>query len=205
MTRPGFGAIVCAAASLLAATPAFAQAKKPAAKQANVEFGMMTWPEVKQAFAEGKTTALVYTGGTEQRGPQNVNGGHTLMGQEIVKAVALRLGNGGAVSGIWMRGGQTGQNGQHGLVLDVAPAANSASVKLKDVIAVGGPPAAASAASICRRSKSRTESLSRASSAAASRRPVCLKTMASWLSTSATSTASAASFSAASRSESASR
>jgi creatinine amidohydrolase/Fe(II)-dependent formamide hydrolase-like protein len=77
----------------LLATPAFAQAKKPAAKQANVEFGMMTWPEVKQAFAEGKTTALVYTGGTEQRGPQNVNGGHTLMGQEIVKAVALRLGN----------------------------------------------------------------------------------------------------------------
>jgi len=29
----------------------------------------------------GKTTALVYNGGTEQRGPQNVNGGHTLMAQ----------------------------------------------------------------------------------------------------------------------------
>jgi creatinine amidohydrolase/Fe(II)-dependent formamide hydrolase-like protein len=54
---------------------------------------MMTWPEVKQAIAEGKTTALFYTGGTEQRGPQNVNGGHTLMGREIVKAIALRLGN----------------------------------------------------------------------------------------------------------------
>ena len=34
-----------------------------------------------------------YTGGTEQRGPQNVNGGHTLMGREIVRAIALRLGN----------------------------------------------------------------------------------------------------------------
>ncbi len=76
----------------LLAAPAFAQAKKPA-RSANVEFAMMTWPEVKQAFADGKTTALVYTGGTEQRGPQNVNGGHTLMGQEIVKAIALRLGN----------------------------------------------------------------------------------------------------------------
>ncbi|HEY7396510.1 MAG TPA: creatininase family protein [Gemmatimonadaceae bacterium] len=58
-----------------------------------VEFEMMTWPEVKSAMAAGKTTALFYTGGTEQRGPQNVNGGHTLMGREIVKRVALRLGN----------------------------------------------------------------------------------------------------------------
>ena len=54
---------------------------------------MMTWPEVKAAIAAGKTTALVYTGGTEQRGPQNVNGGHTLMGREIVRTIALRLGN----------------------------------------------------------------------------------------------------------------
>jgi len=79
------------------ATTAFAQA--PAAKAAAarkaplVEFEMMTWPEVKAALAAGKTTALVYTGGTEQRGPQNVNGGHTLMGREIAKAIALKLGN----------------------------------------------------------------------------------------------------------------
>ena len=58
-----------------------------------VEFEMMTWPEVKAAIAAGKTTALFYTGGTEQRGPQNVNGGHTLMGRATVKAIALRLGN----------------------------------------------------------------------------------------------------------------
>jgi creatinine amidohydrolase/Fe(II)-dependent formamide hydrolase-like protein len=58
-----------------------------------VEFEMMTWPEVKAALAAGKTTALIYTGGTEQRGPQNVNGGHTLMGRETVKAIAQKLGN----------------------------------------------------------------------------------------------------------------
>jgi len=59
-----------------------------------VEFEMMTWPEVYRAIHEQrKTTALFYTGGTEHRGPQNVNGGHTLMGREIVKAIALRLGN----------------------------------------------------------------------------------------------------------------
>ena len=54
---------------------------------------MMTWPEVKKAMAEGKTTALVYNGGTEQRGPQNVNGGHTLMARETVRAIAVKLGN----------------------------------------------------------------------------------------------------------------
>jgi creatinine amidohydrolase len=78
---------------VLSAVTAFAQPSKPAAKSDLVEFEMMTWPEVKAALAAGKTTALFYTGGTEQRGPQNVNGGHTLMGREIVRTIALRLGN----------------------------------------------------------------------------------------------------------------
>ena len=70
---------------LVAATLAVAQSK--------VDFEMMTWPEVKKALESGKTTALVYNGGTEQRGPQNVNGGHTLMGKAIVLAIAEKLGN----------------------------------------------------------------------------------------------------------------
>jgi hypothetical protein len=41
----------------------------------------------------GKTTALIYTGGTVQRGPQNVNGGHNMMARETVRAIALKLGN----------------------------------------------------------------------------------------------------------------
>jgi creatinine amidohydrolase len=79
----------------LALAPAASAQSKPAPK-ANpplVEFEMMTWPEVKKAIADGKTTALVYNGGTEQRGPQNVNGGHTLMGRDTVRAIALKLGN----------------------------------------------------------------------------------------------------------------
>ena len=64
-----------------------------ATKDPLVEFELMTWPEVKDALAAGKTTALFYTGGTEQRGPQNVNGGHNLMAKATVKAIALRLGN----------------------------------------------------------------------------------------------------------------
>ena len=90
----------------LAAMPARAQNAAPAdatvaplgdaratAKDPIVEFEMMTWPEVKDALAAGKTTALFYTGGTEQRGPQNVNGGHNLMAKATVKAIALKLGN----------------------------------------------------------------------------------------------------------------
>jgi creatinine amidohydrolase/Fe(II)-dependent formamide hydrolase-like protein len=61
--------------------------------KAVVEFELMTWPEVKDALAAGKTTALIYTGGVEQRGPQNVNGGHNIMGRAIVNEVAVRLGN----------------------------------------------------------------------------------------------------------------
>ncbi len=78
------------------ALPAVGAAQRPGAArptQPNVEFELMTWPEVKQALADGKTTALFYTGGTEQRGPQNVNGGHNFMGRELVKAIAVGLGN----------------------------------------------------------------------------------------------------------------
>jgi creatinine amidohydrolase len=65
-----------------------------AARGAGIEFEMITWPELKQAIhEEGKTTVLVYNGGTEQRGPQNVAGGHTLMGRATVKAIAEKLGN----------------------------------------------------------------------------------------------------------------
>src|SRR5690242_1525355 len=79
---------IAAALLALPAAVTLAQGKTP-----NVEFEMMTWPEVKAAMAAGKTTALFYTGGTEQRGPQNVNGGHTLMARATVKAIALKLGN----------------------------------------------------------------------------------------------------------------
>lgn len=77
-------------------TVAFAQTPAASSRRASeplVEFELMTWPEVKQALADGKTTALFYTGGTEQRGPQNANGGHNLMARATVKAIALKLGN----------------------------------------------------------------------------------------------------------------
>jgi creatinine amidohydrolase len=81
-------ALALFATTIVTAPPSYAA---PDAKL--VEFEMMTWPEVKDALAAGKTTALIYTGGVEQRGPQNVNGGHNIMGRAIVKEIALRLGN----------------------------------------------------------------------------------------------------------------
>src|SRR5215204_5968957 len=73
------------------AAPKTSKSSKPT--EPLVEFEMMTWPEVKAAMDAGKTTALFYTGGTEQRGPQNANGGHNLMARATVKAIALKLGN----------------------------------------------------------------------------------------------------------------
>jgi len=76
------------ALATLASSPLYA-----AAAPQTVEIEMMTWPELKAALAAGKTTALFYTGGTEQRGPQNVNGGHNLIGRQVVKHIAEKLGN----------------------------------------------------------------------------------------------------------------
>src|SRR5206468_8590075 len=80
----GTASVVLAAGSACAAPPA----------QANlVEFEKMTWVEVKAALAAGKTTALIYTGGVEQRGPQNANGGHNLIAHAVVEAIARKLGD----------------------------------------------------------------------------------------------------------------
>jgi creatinine amidohydrolase len=91
---------ICAVALLTATASAQTpSAPKPQAKAAAtqtplVDFEMMTWVEVKHALQDqGKTTALVYNGGTEQRGPQNVNGGHNMMARETARAIALKLGN----------------------------------------------------------------------------------------------------------------
>ena len=65
----------------------------PRAQTDLVEFEKMTWVEVKSALAAGKTTALIYTGGVEERGPQNANGGHNLIAHATVEAIARELGN----------------------------------------------------------------------------------------------------------------
>jgi creatinine amidohydrolase/Fe(II)-dependent formamide hydrolase-like protein len=88
-----FTTAAAVAALTIVGSSAHAQLSKNPPKGPLVEFEKMTWPEVKQALSQGKTTALIYTGGTEQRGPQNANGGHTFMATYTAKAIAVKLGN----------------------------------------------------------------------------------------------------------------
>jgi len=82
---------VATLALVLAGAIAFAQ---KTTKQDEVEIEMMTYPEIYSAIHErGKTTVLIYNGGTEQRGPHAILGGHTLMARAIAPMIARQLGN----------------------------------------------------------------------------------------------------------------
>jgi creatinine amidohydrolase len=83
---------MCLAASSLSLDARAQEARDARARADLVEFEKMTWVEVKSAPA-GKTTALIYTGGTEQRGPQLANGYHNLVAHAQVEAIARELGN----------------------------------------------------------------------------------------------------------------
>jgi creatinine amidohydrolase/Fe(II)-dependent formamide hydrolase-like protein len=90
----GYRSAAVVALSLLSGVASMqAEPAHAAAASSSIELEYMTWPEVKAAIAAGKTTALFYTGGVEQRGPQNATGGHNMMARPIVKAIAEKLGN----------------------------------------------------------------------------------------------------------------
>jgi creatinine amidohydrolase len=72
----------------IAATLCLAQNTAP------VEIELMTHAEIYEAIhQQGKTTVLIYNGGTEQRGPHAVLGGHTLIARVTAPAIARKLGN----------------------------------------------------------------------------------------------------------------
>jgi creatinine amidohydrolase len=59
-----------------------------------VELERLTHTEVSEKIhKEGKTSVLVITGGTEERGPHAVLGGHTIMSRHRGVEIARRLGN----------------------------------------------------------------------------------------------------------------
>jgi creatinine amidohydrolase len=96
------------------------------AKSASVDWEMMTWPELKAARDAGRTTVLVYNGGIETRGPQNVNGGHTLMAHATVIAIAEKLGNAIAAPVLTFSPNNANANlpGTIGLTTDIFAAVN---------------------------------------------------------------------------------
>jgi creatinine amidohydrolase len=66
----------------------------PAEANPVVDIELLTWPEIYKAIHEqGKTTAIIFDGGTEQRGPQGVTGAHNFIAHATADAIARKLGN----------------------------------------------------------------------------------------------------------------
>jgi Uncharacterized protein, putative amidase len=74
------------ASAVLVSRSAAAQSRSPYIED-------LTWPEVQQAIKAGKTTAIIYTGGTEQNGPHMAIGKHNFLARYIAGAIAIKLGD----------------------------------------------------------------------------------------------------------------
>src|SRR5216110_2478513 len=85
----GFFGLVCTA------TPAVAQMDHvPSVPALNSVFlEDLTWVEVRDAIAAGKTTVIIPTGGTEQNGPHMVLGKHNFLVKHKAGEIAKSLGN----------------------------------------------------------------------------------------------------------------
>src|ERR1700722_18004315 len=53
----------------------------------------LTWPEVRDAIASGKRTAIIYVGSTEQNGPHMVLGKHNFIARALAQRIAEQLGD----------------------------------------------------------------------------------------------------------------
>jgi len=71
---------------LMVSLPAYAQ------KQ-SVWVDDLTWPEVRDAIAAGKRTAIIYTGSSEQNGPHMVIGKHNFIARAMGQRIAEELGD----------------------------------------------------------------------------------------------------------------
>src|SRR3977135_2399522 len=73
-------------AMLLIALPAHGQAP-------SVWIDDLTWPEVRDAIAAGKRTAIIYVGSSEQNGPHMVIGKHNFVARVLAQRIAEELGD----------------------------------------------------------------------------------------------------------------
>jgi creatinine amidohydrolase len=76
----------------LGSTTAFPQAARPVNVNDIVELEMLTHTEVAQKQKEGWTSILLVTGGTEERGPHDVLGGHNILAKNHATMAAKKLG-----------------------------------------------------------------------------------------------------------------
>ena len=77
---------LCAAVMILGVLSAHAQTS-------SVWIDDLTWPEVRDAIAAGKRTAIVYTGSSEQNGPHMVIGKHNFIAHYVAQRIAEELGD----------------------------------------------------------------------------------------------------------------
>ena len=77
--------LTLASALLMAAVSAFAQTR-------SVYMEDLTWTEIRDAMAAGKTGAIIYAGGTEQNGPHMSLVKHNLIARHVAGQIAERLG-----------------------------------------------------------------------------------------------------------------
>jgi creatinine amidohydrolase len=77
---------IVAALLLTAATAVSAQSR-------SVHIEDLTWLEIRDAMAAGKTTAIIYAGGTEQNGPHMSLVKHNLIAHHVAGQIAEKLGN----------------------------------------------------------------------------------------------------------------
>jgi creatinine amidohydrolase len=74
------------AAMIIAALPAHGETR-------SVWVDDLTWPEVRDAIAEGKRTAIICTGSSEQNGPHMVIGKHNFVAHYEAQRIAEELGD----------------------------------------------------------------------------------------------------------------
>ena len=94
-TRPVMRSLPVLLSVILAGWPAAtAAAQAPAVPQPESVFlEDLTWVEVRDAIAAGKTTVIIPTGGTEQNGPHMALGKHNYLVRYKAGEIARRLGN----------------------------------------------------------------------------------------------------------------
>src|SRR5689334_14121210 len=122
--------ILCSAAAF-AQVPTAGNATKLVPVKDQVDMELLTWNEIyDKIHKEGKTTVIIVTGGTEQRGLQAVLGGHTIMGHNKGVELAKKLGN--ALSGYTipfsLASGAEDHPGGAGLSSDLFKAVNIAEI-----------------------------------------------------------------------------
>ena len=87
--------LALAAALPFVASLAFAQGARPSSFNANdtVDLELITHTELTERLKNGWTSVFIVTGGTEERGPQDVLGGHNILAKNHATMAAKKLGH----------------------------------------------------------------------------------------------------------------